>query len=149
MTSRLGVLVLVFEIRLCLWKIAESAAYLEKVRRTSLDFKKTGAQNVRRTSWGKKRFLVSICQETVFQKRLPPKAVDLVCRVFQHSPSLRCTVLEACVHPFFDELRDPATCLPNGLPLPPLFNYKPQGRQPELEKHVGVGTYPIMVTSLL
>lgn len=35
--------------------------------------------------------------------------------------------LEACVHPFFDELRDPNCRLPNGRPLPPLFNFKPQG----------------------
>ncbi|KAK7824616.1 g-type lectin s-receptor-like serine/threonine-protein kinase [Quercus suber] len=27
----------------------------------------------------------------VFQKRLPPEAVDLVCRFFQYSPNLRCT----------------------------------------------------------
>eukprot|EP01018_Ginkgo_biloba_P032461 Gb_28806 [translate_table: standard] len=43
--------------------------------------------------------------------------------------------LEACVHPFFDELRDPNTRLPNGRPLPPLFNFKPQelkGASPEL-----------------
>jgi hypothetical protein len=35
--------------------------------------------------------------------------------------------LEACVHPFFNELRDLSTRLPNGRPLPPLFNFKPQG----------------------
>lgn len=35
--------------------------------------------------------------------------------------------LEACIHPFFDELRDPNTRLPNGRPLPPLLNFKPQG----------------------
>nr|GEY04972.1 shaggy-related protein kinase epsilon-like [Tanacetum cinerariifolium] len=34
--------------------------------------------------------------------------------------------LEACIHPFFNELRDPSTRLPNGRPLPPLFNFKPQ-----------------------
>ncbi|XP_019171647.1 PREDICTED: shaggy-related protein kinase kappa isoform X2 [Ipomoea nil] len=62
----------------------------------------------------------------VFQKRLPPEAVDLISRFFQYSPHLRCTALEACVHPFFDELRDPDTRLPNGRPLPPLFNFKPQ-----------------------
>jgi glycogen synthase kinase 3 beta len=28
-------------------------------------------------------------------------------------------------HPFFDELRDPGCCLPNGRPLPPLFNWLP------------------------
>lgn len=35
--------------------------------------------------------------------------------------------MEAIVHPFFDELRDPNTRLPNGRPLPPLLNFKPQG----------------------
>ncbi|CAN6458372.1 unnamed protein product [Victoria cruziana] len=62
----------------------------------------------------------------VFQKRLPPEAVDLVSRFLQYSPNLRCTALDACIHPFFDELRDPNTRLPNGRPLPPLFNFKPQ-----------------------
>uniref|UniRef100_A0A0E0C009 non-specific serine/threonine protein kinase n=1 Tax=Oryza meridionalis TaxID=40149 RepID=A0A0E0C009_9ORYZ len=33
--------------------------------------------------------------------------------------------VEALVHPFFDELRDPNTRLPNGRFLPPLFNFKP------------------------
>ncbi|OAE22998.1 hypothetical protein AXG93_1231s1110 [Marchantia polymorpha subsp. ruderalis] len=62
----------------------------------------------------------------VFHKRMPPEAVDLVSRLLQYSPNLRCTALEACVHPFFDELRDPNCRLPNGRPLPPLFNFKPQ-----------------------
>lgn len=39
-----------------------------------------------------------------------------------------CNQLEAMVHPFFDELRDPNTCLPNGRPLPPLFNFKAHGK---------------------
>ncbi|KAH7302496.1 hypothetical protein KP509_23G075400 [Ceratopteris richardii] len=62
----------------------------------------------------------------VFPKRTPPEAVDLISRLLQYSPNLRCTALEACVHPFFDELRDQATRLPNGRQLPPLFNFKPQ-----------------------
>lgn len=32
--------------------------------------------------------------------------------------------LEACSHCFFDDLRDPSARLPNGRPLPPLFNFK-------------------------
>ncbi|VVA32318.1 PREDICTED: shaggy-related kinase, partial [Prunus dulcis] len=32
--------------------------------------------------------------------------------------------LEALAYPFFDELRDPNTRLPNGRFLPPLFNFK-------------------------
>lgn len=62
----------------------------------------------------------------LFQKRMPPEAVDLVSRLLQYSPNLRCTALEACAHHFFDELREPNACLPNGRPLPPLFNFTPQ-----------------------
>lgn len=36
--------------------------------------------------------------------------------------------MEALVHPFFDELRDPNTRLPNSRFLPPLFNFKPNGK---------------------
>jgi len=32
--------------------------------------------------------------------------------------------LEACAHPFFDELREPNAHLPDGRPFPPLFNFK-------------------------
>ncbi|CDP17018.1 unnamed protein product [Coffea canephora] len=61
----------------------------------------------------------------IFHKRMPPEAVDLVSRLLQYSPSLRSTALEALIHPFFDELRDPNTHLPNGRFLPPLFNFRP------------------------
>ncbi|VAH13867.1 unnamed protein product [Triticum turgidum subsp. durum] len=61
----------------------------------------------------------------IFHKRMPAEAVDLVSRLLQYSPSLRSTALEALIHPFFDELRDPNTRLPNGRFLPPLFNFKP------------------------
>ncbi|GAB4855676.1 mitochondrial lysine-tRNA synthetase [Ancistrocladus abbreviatus] len=61
----------------------------------------------------------------IFHKRMPPEAVDLVSRLLQYSPNLRCTALDALTHPFFDELRDPNTRLPNGRYLPPLFNFKP------------------------
>ncbi|KAI3854453.1 hypothetical protein MKX03_036476 [Papaver bracteatum] len=61
----------------------------------------------------------------ILHKRTPPEAVDLVSRLLQYSPNLRCTALEALIHPFFDELRDPNSRLPNGRLLPPLFNFKP------------------------
>ncbi|KAL2460683.1 Shaggy-related protein kinase alpha [Abeliophyllum distichum] len=61
----------------------------------------------------------------IFHKRMPPEAVDLVSRLLQYSPNLRCTALDALTHPFFDELRDTNTRLPNGRFLPPLFNFKP------------------------
>ncbi|MED6160301.1 Shaggy- protein kinase eta [Stylosanthes scabra] len=70
----------------------------------------------------------------IFHKKMPPEAIDLASRLLQYSPSLRCTALEACAHPFFDELREPNACLPNGRPFPPLFNFKQElsGAPPEL-----------------
>ncbi|KAL5654122.1 hypothetical protein ACJX0J_033441, partial [Zea mays] len=60
----------------------------------------------------------------IFHKRMPPEAIDLASRLLQYSPSLRCSALDACAHPFFDELRAPNARLPNGRPFPPLFNFK-------------------------
>jgi serine/threonine protein kinase len=40
--------------------------------------------------------------------RAPPEAVDLIASMLQYVPGKRLTALEACTHPFFDELRDPA-----------------------------------------
>ncbi|KAK7290832.1 hypothetical protein RIF29_05559 [Crotalaria pallida] len=71
----------------------------------------------------------------IFHKRMPPEAIDLASRLLQYSPSLRCSALEACAHPFFDELREPNARLPNGRPLPPLFNFEEEeldGESPEL-----------------
>jgi serine/threonine protein kinase len=62
----------------------------------------------------------------VFKRRIPVEAVDLVSRLLQYSPTLRITALEACAHPFFHDLRNPNACLPNGRPLPPLFNFSPE-----------------------
>lgn len=62
----------------------------------------------------------------IFHKQMPAEAVDLVSRLLQYSPNLRCTALEACAHPFFDDLREPNACLPNGRAFPPLWNFTPQ-----------------------
>ena len=40
-----------------------------------------------------------------------------VSKLLQYAPSKRYGALEAMTHPFFDELRDPATLLPNGKAL--------------------------------
>ncbi|XP_028764722.1 shaggy-related protein kinase eta [Neltuma alba] len=70
----------------------------------------------------------------IFHKRMPPEAIDLVSRLLQYSPSLRCTALEACAHPFFDELRESNARLSNGRPFPVLFNFGQElsGASPEL-----------------
>ncbi|XP_004492676.1 shaggy-related protein kinase theta-like [Cicer arietinum] len=62
----------------------------------------------------------------IFHKRMPHEAVDLVSRMLQYSPNLRCTALDACAHSFFDDLRDPNARLPNGQALPPLFDFTAQ-----------------------
>lgn len=53
--------------------------------------------------------------------------MDLVARLLEYTPAARISPLQACAHRFFDELRDPNTKLPNGSPLPPLFNFSDQG----------------------
>ena len=60
----------------------------------------------------------------VFRSRnVPQDAIDLLGSLLKYTPTSRFKPLEACAHVFFDELRDPATVLPNGRPLPPLFNF--------------------------
>ncbi|XP_043789725.1 glycogen synthase kinase-3 beta-like isoform X2 [Apis laboriosa] len=61
--------------------------------------------------------------QKVFRARTPPEAMELVAGLLEYTPSGRITPLEACAHPFFDELREQGTRLPNGRELPPLFNF--------------------------
>ena len=65
----------------------------------------------------------------VFRPRTPPEALDLVSRLLEYTPSSRITPMEACAHPFFNELRQPGTRMPNGKDFPPLYNFTPQGRR--------------------
>ena len=37
-----------------------------------------------------------------------------VSKLLQYSPTQRYSAMQALTHPFFDELRNPATALPNG-----------------------------------
>lgn len=63
----------------------------------------------------------------VFRSRTPPEAIDLVSKLLSYTPTTRFTALEACTHPFFDELREPNVVLPNGKPLPEhLFKFSDQ-----------------------
>ncbi|ENN80675.1 hypothetical protein YQE_02909, partial [Dendroctonus ponderosae] len=61
--------------------------------------------------------------QQVFRARTPPEAIELVARLLEYTPSVRITPLEACAHPFFNELREPGTRLPSGNEFPPLFNF--------------------------
>lgn len=59
----------------------------------------------------------------VFRSRTTPDAIDLVAKMLQYNPSLRLKPMDGLTHAFFDELRNPDTRLPNGKPLPPLFDF--------------------------
>ncbi|CAG8665727.1 2094_t:CDS:2, partial [Scutellospora calospora] len=62
----------------------------------------------------------------VFRARTPPEAIDLISRLLEYTPPNRLTAVEAMCHPFFDELRNPETRLPNGKELPKLFDFTEQ-----------------------
>jgi len=48
----------------------------------------------------------------------PPQGVDLVSKMLAYKPNLRISPEDALLHPFFDELRDSQSKLPDGSPLP-------------------------------
>ncbi|CAN8075225.1 unnamed protein product [Agarophyton chilense] len=59
----------------------------------------------------------------VFRHRTSTDAIDLVSKMLQYSPAMRLKPMQALAHPYFDELRSTTCKLPNGKPLPPLFNF--------------------------
>lgn len=70
----------------------------------------------------------------VFRKA-DQNAIDLISRLLEYTPTERLSAIDAMVQPFFDELRDPNTRLPdsrhpNGQvkDLPPLFDFSRHGR---------------------
>lgn len=60
--------------------------------------------------------------------RTPPEAIALVSRLLEYTPGARITPLQACAHPFFNELREGNKILPNGREFPPLFNFTELGK---------------------
>lgn len=63
--------------------------------------------------------------EDIFPK-LDDNLLDILSKMLEYVPTKRIDPLTALSHPYFDELREPDTTLPNGEPLPPLFNFTPQ-----------------------
>jgi len=65
------------------------------------------------------------CQwKKVFRSKTPEDAMDFIAASLAYTPSKRLLPLKGCAHPFFDELREAGTELPNnGGPLPPLFDF--------------------------
>lgn len=70
----------------------------------------------------------------VFRKA-DANAIDLIARLLEYTPTERLAAIDAMVHPFFDELRDPNTKLPDSRhgtgqlrDLPALFDFSRHGR---------------------
>mmetsp|Transcript_405 Transcript_405/g.881 ORF Transcript_405/g.881 Transcript_405/m.881 type:complete len:386 (-) Transcript_405:174-1331(-) len=68
---------------------------------------------------------IKSCQwRKIFRNKTPEDAMDFIASTLAYTPSKRVAPLEGCAHPFFDELRQESTRLPNGAgPLPPLFEF--------------------------
>ena len=75
----------------------------------------------------------------VFRSRTPPDAIDMISKILVYNPENRPRPLEILLHPFFDELRDKSTKLPNGNNLPDLFEFTKEE----------ISTYPKEVTEKL
>lgn len=56
--------------------------------------------------------------DRVFRPGTPVEAVSLISQLLVYEPQRRLKPIQVCAHPFFDELRDPSTRLPNGRALP-------------------------------
>jgi len=70
----------------------------------------------------------------VFRKA-SPEAIDLISALLEYTPTQRLSAIDAMVQPFFDELRDPSTRLPDSRhtggasrELPALFNFSRHGK---------------------
>lgn len=68
-------------------------------------------------------------------RKAPPEAVDLISRLLEYTPTQRLSAVQAMIHPFFDDLRDPNTRLPDSRhpngpirDLPNLFDFSRHGR---------------------
>ena len=69
--------------------------------------------------------------------------MDLIALLLEYTPTQRLSAIDAMAHPFFDELRNPNTKLPdsrhnNGAmkDLPPLFDFNLHGQYHILESEL-------------
>ena len=60
----------------------------------------------------------------VFRKSTPDDAIDLCSRLLVYNPERRPKPMEILSFKFFDDLRDKNIRLPNGNPLPDLFDFQ-------------------------
>lgn len=75
--------------------------------------------------------MLILCQ--VFRKA-DPNAIDLISKLLEYTPTQRLSAIDAMAHPFFDEIRNPETRLPDSRhsnggskELPNLFDFNLHG----------------------
>lgn len=61
--------------------------------------------------------------QKVFKSRATEEAMNFLSKLLVYSPKERYTPVQAMADKYFDELRDKKTVLPNGKPLPEIFNF--------------------------
>jgi glycogen synthase kinase 3 beta len=86
----------------------------------------------------------------VFRKA-DANAIDLIARLLEYTPTERLGAIDAMVHPFFDELRDPNTRLPDSRhgtgqvrDLPPLFDFSRHGKDTRI-RSCSPSSFPLRV----
>lgn len=86
------------------------------------------------SSFRVRKFKPRLTVTKVFRKA-DPNAIDLISRLLEYTPTQRLSAIEAMVHPFFDELRDANTRLPDSRhtnsgskELPNLFDFSHHGK---------------------
>jgi len=67
--------------------------------------------------------VVLISWDKTFPSTAPVDIINLIAQMLAYSPAKRIKPLVACTNVAFAELRSAKTTLPNGQPLPPLFNF--------------------------
>ncbi|CDS42104.1 glycogen synthase kinase 3 beta [Echinococcus multilocularis] len=90
----------------------------EQIRDMNPDYREFKFPQIKAHPWPK-----------VFRAHTSPEAIQLVAKLLDYTASKRLRPLEACLHPFFDELRQEGVALPDKTPLPPLFNFRSDERQ--------------------
>lgn len=56
---------------------------------------------------------------SIFKPGTAPDAIDLIGKLLAYVPDKRYKAIEACLHPFFNELKQPNSTMPDGSPLQP------------------------------
>src|SRR5205807_2663482 len=79
----------------------------------------------------------------VFRNKIPPLPIDLVSKWLRYEPGKRLDPFESLAHPFFDELRESGLKLPNGKPLPALFNFTDKELQIMKQKNLTAKLVPV------